>query len=186
MVRFKHRYLLVSLVFPAALSPSTPNAEAPFEPPQLTEGSLITLLRDSLAVNFGDLGAGEVGGTFSIKYLSPSTSTLILRVSREHHRTLWAALTLLRKVGGVECVARVVHVSGTIRRTQHAAIRHDREEILLSASRARARRRRAGAVQGAKAARGPPACAAEEQDKLDAETEARLRESEAQIAAMEA
>ena len=39
---------------------------------------------------------------------------MILRVSREHHRTLWAALTLLRKVGGVECVARVVHVSGAL------------------------------------------------------------------------
>ncbi|BGP52100.1 RNA-binding protein pop5 [Rhodotorula kratochvilovae] len=186
MVRFKHRYLLVSLVFPAALSPSTPDADAPFEPPQLTEGSLITLLRDSLAVNSGDLGAGEVGGTFSIKYLSPSTSTLILRVSREHHRTLWAALTLLRKVGGVECVVRVVHVSGTIRKTQHAAIQHDRAEILLSASRARARRR-AGLRGGGKGApaSAPPASAAEG-DTLDTETEARLRESEARIAAMEA
>lgn len=31
----------------------------------MTESSLISLLRDSLAVNFGDVGAGEVGGTFS-------------------------------------------------------------------------------------------------------------------------
>ena len=49
-----------------------------------------------------------------VKYLSPTTSTVIIRVAREHYRTLWAALTLLRKVGGHECIARVVHVSGKL------------------------------------------------------------------------
>jgi len=151
---------------------------------------------------------------------------MILRVSREHHRTLWAALTLLRKVGGVECVARVVHVSGalsfsfspslsmqerergvvdegderagTIRKTQHAAMAHDRAAILLSAARARARARRGGAPAlgagkvkgraGAAAAAAPGAGASEGRDEasLDAETERRLRESEERIAAMEA
>ncbi|GAA5910487.1 hypothetical protein JCM8208_007619 [Rhodotorula glutinis] len=192
MVRFKHRYLLVSLIFPDSLLPQA-DADA-FAPPALSESSLISLLRDSLAVNFGDVGAGEVGGTFSIKYLSPSTSTMILRVSREHHRTLWAALTLLRKVGGVECVARVVHVSGTIRKTQHAAMAHDREAILLSAARARARSRRGAApapLGKAKSRAGLAAAASsasEDKDgaSLDAETERRLRESEERIAAMEA
>ncbi|POY74977.1 hypothetical protein BMF94_1953 [Rhodotorula taiwanensis] len=123
MVRFKHRYLLVHLVFPdqlelpssstsssAAAQPATPASTLPQA--TLTESGLINLLRDSLSVNFGDVGAGEVGGTFSIKYFSSATSTVIIRVSREHYRTLWAALTLLRKVGGHECIARVVHVSG--------------------------------------------------------------------------
>ncbi|GAA5854909.1 hypothetical protein JCM9279_000195 [Rhodotorula babjevae] len=196
MVRFKHRYLLVSLIFPDSLRPPHDGDAEAFAPPALSESSLISLLRDSLAVNFGDVGAGEVGGTFSIKYLSPSTSTLILRVSREHHRTLWAALTLLRKVGGVECVARVVHVSGTIRKTQHAAMAHDREAILLSAARARARARarRGGApAAGAGKAKGRAGAAtasgaSEGADgaSLDAETERRLRESEERIAAMEA
>lgn len=152
MVRFKHRYLLVHLVFPeqlpadaASTSTSTstlPSSASP--PPVVTESRLISLLRDSLSVNFGDVGAGEVGGTFSgpflifsdvnppspvthplfspldarprtpsaVKYLSPTTSTVILRVAREHYRTLWAALTLLRKVDNHECIARVLHVSG--------------------------------------------------------------------------
>lgn len=47
-----------------------------------------------------------------VKYLSPHTNLLILRVSREHYRTLWAALTLLRRVGGHEVIARVLHVGG--------------------------------------------------------------------------
>ncbi|GAA5987302.1 hypothetical protein JCM11641_002676 [Rhodosporidiobolus odoratus] len=148
MVRFKHRYLLCHLIFPAALDTSSigtcssscltsSSTSTPRPPPQISESGLINLLRDSLSVNFGDVGAGEVGGTFSIKYLSPSTSTLIIRVSREHYRTLWAALTLLRKIGGQEVIARVVHISGTIRKTQHAAIAHDRSQILLAARRAR-------------------------------------------------
>ncbi|GAA6060865.1 hypothetical protein JCM10212_006245 [Sporobolomyces blumeae] len=155
MVRFKHRYLLCTLVFPTCDSLShlprldlappsgesnlddTPPRSSPPPPPTVTESALIHLLRESLSVNFGDVGAGEVGGTFSIKYLSPTTQTLILRVSREHYRTLWAALTLLRRVGGREVVVRVVHVSGTIRKVQHAAIALDRREILLSHRRQR-------------------------------------------------
>lgn len=87
MVRFKHRYLLVHLVFPDQLelptsSSSSPTSQPPLadsdsdpkSPPQasLTESGLIGLLRDSLSVNFGDIGAGEVGGTFSSTSLSLS------------------------------------------------------------------------------------------------------------------
>jgi hypothetical protein len=82
MVRFKHRYLLVHLVFPDQLQLPSPPSSSTSQPalansdtksPQasLTESGLIGLLRDSLSVNFGDIGAGEVGGTFS------STSPLI-------------------------------------------------------------------------------------------------------------
>ncbi|BGP27987.1 ribonuclease P/MRP protein subunit POP5 [Rhodotorula toruloides] len=186
MVRFKHRYLLLHLLFPAAVDLDTvrrdsdanqPPSESTFSPPHLSESSLISLLRDSLSVNFGDIGAGEVGGTFSIKYLSPSTSTVIIRVSREHFRTLWAALTLLRRVGGQECVARVVHVSGTIRKTQHAAIAHDRTQILLSA----ARKRSAAARQRKREAVKPVEAGAE--DKV---VEKQLTESEEKILAIEA
>lgn len=71
MVRFKHRYLLVHLLFPSSL-PSHPlsssedeqDAQQPSSPPVLNEAGLISLLRDSLSVNFGDVGAGEVGGSF--------------------------------------------------------------------------------------------------------------------------
>ncbi len=49
---------------------------------------------------------------FAVKYLSSHTQILILRVAREHLRTIWAALTLLRRLGGAEVIARVLHVSG--------------------------------------------------------------------------
>ncbi|GAA6011141.1 hypothetical protein JCM10207_005511 [Rhodosporidiobolus poonsookiae] len=187
MVRYKHSYLLTHLVFPSlpdhlplldllASSPTTPTDAPAQQPPTVSESQLITLLRDSLSVNFGDVGAGEVGGTFSIKYFSPSTSTLIVRVAREHRRTLWAALTLLRKVGGVECVARVVHSSGTIRKTQHAAIAHDRAQLLLAHKRRRLQLKRSASAT----VRTAP-----NEAKARDELEEKLRKSEEEILAME-
>lgn len=175
MVRFKNRYLLVSFIFPASVAnPFDPNATAePTSPPRLNEGGLITLLRESLSVNFGDVGAGEVGGAFSVKYLSPHTQILILRVAREHLRTIWAALTLLRRVGGHEVLCRVLHVSGTIRKIQHAAMAHDRAAILGSV---KARRRKTG----------PPGEAVIAEGDIEVEVENSLRQSEEAISAIEA
>lgn len=85
MVRFKHRYLLLHLLFPAAVdldalrsdidADQPPSAESTFSPPHLSESSLISLLRDSLSVSFGDIGAGEVGGTFSSAFPSPRSAS---------------------------------------------------------------------------------------------------------------
>ena len=68
-----------------------------------------------------------------MKYVSPATSTFILKVSREHYRILWAALSFMNRVpvdNGKKCVFRVVRVSGTIRKAQEEAVRRAREVIL--------------------------------------------------------
>ncbi|GAA5885420.1 hypothetical protein JCM16303_005191 [Sporobolomyces ruberrimus] len=193
MVRYKHRYISCELLFIDSLDhlPSLngnttggrggENGESTL-PPGVNEAAIIRLLRDSLAVNFGDVGAGEVGGTFAVKYLSPSTSTMILRVSREHFRTLWASLTLLRKIGGKEVVTRVTHVSGTIRKIQHCAIALDREQILKSHRRSIERKKdritsekKEGRVIGGVKGGGE-----------EKEVEERLKESHDKIMALEA
>lgn len=64
-----------------------------------------------------------------VKYLSPATSTFILRVSRAYFRLVWAALTFMDCVpvrNGKPCTFRVVHVSGTIRKVEEEAIRRAR------------------------------------------------------------
>jgi ribonuclease P/MRP protein subunit POP5 len=62
-----------------------------------------------------------------VKYFSPATSTAIVRVSRDHYRLVWAALTfstqLPKPVFQQPCVFQVVKVSGTIRKAEEAAIR---------------------------------------------------------------
>ena len=85
MVRFKNRYLLVSFVFPLSLpnplrddsSGDNTSQPHPQPTPYISEGGLVNLLRESLSVNFGDVGAGEVGGAFN------SESLLTARVTED-------------------------------------------------------------------------------------------------------
>jgi ribonuclease P/MRP protein subunit POP5 len=59
-------------------------------------------------------------------YLSTATSTAIIRVSRECYRLVWGALsfaTQLPKPLSTPCVFQVLRVSGTIRKSEEAAIR---------------------------------------------------------------
>lgn len=71
-----------------------------------------------------------------MKYFSPATSTFILRISREHYRLAWAALSFMDRLpvkNGRPCSFRVVRVSGTIRKIEDEAIR--RARLLVMAAR---------------------------------------------------
>jgi ribonuclease P/MRP protein subunit POP5 len=73
--------------------------------------------------------------TTAVKYLSPATSTFILRVSRAHYRLVWAALAFMNRVpvrDGRPCVFRVVRVSGTVRKVEEEAVR--RAKLLVLAA----------------------------------------------------
>lgn len=73
-----------------------------------------------------------VAGSLQVKYISPATSTAIVRVARAHYRMVWAALTFatrLPKPLDVACVVQVVRVSGTIRKAEEEAVRRARGVI---------------------------------------------------------
>jgi len=68
-----------------------------------------------------------------VKYLSPATSTAIIRVNRAHYRLVWAALTYVTRLPRPmeqACVFQVVRVSGTIRKSEEEAIRRAKASIL--------------------------------------------------------
>src|ERR1700761_7973522 len=70
--------------------------------------------------------------SFLVKYFSPATSTAIIRVSRDHYRMVWAALTFTTQLPNAisqECVIQVVRVSGTIKKAEEEAIRRARLSI---------------------------------------------------------
>jgi ribonuclease P/MRP protein subunit POP5 len=70
-----------------------------------------------------------------VKYLSQATSTFILRISRDHYRLVWAALSFMHKLpfkDGRPCVYRVVRVSGTIRKVEEEAVRRAKLFILAA------------------------------------------------------
>lgn len=119
MVRFKNRWLLVEFV-----SLSSDKSSASFDAKHV-----YAALRQSVISNFGDAGWGAVGSSMSVKYFSPTTCLCIVRVARDQHTIAWGAVTLLTSINGVRVVPHVVHVSGTIKHVQMAAIKHNGQVV---------------------------------------------------------
>ncbi|KAF5379820.1 hypothetical protein D9615_005793 [Tricholomella constricta] len=86
-------------------------------------------VKQSVLNNFGDTGWGSVGLSLTVKYYSPTTNICIIRVARDHHKIAWGAVTLLSSIEGLRYIPHVIHVSGTIKHAQMAAIAHNREVV---------------------------------------------------------
>ncbi|KAJ5584884.1 uncharacterized protein N7459_004684 [Penicillium hispanicum] len=161
MVRLKNRYLLLDILYPDPSTWPTPTSKTPpsahsvqlaiHSPTSdaLTPGLLAKMIREEVAELYGDWGVGKLGGAtaggVNVKYLSPATSTAIIRCPRASFRLVWSALTYMSHVpttggdpsqkrpnGGRErpCVFRVLRVSGTMRKAEEEAIRRARREIV--------------------------------------------------------
>ncbi|KAI9930528.1 hypothetical protein ASPWEDRAFT_171155 [Aspergillus wentii DTO 134E9] len=158
MVRLKHRYLLLDILYPDCSSwpssttknPAAGSSQLRIHAPTsdaLTPSLLAKMVREQVGEIFGDWGLGRLGGAgaggVSVKYLSPATSTAIIRCPRASFRLVWTALTYMSSVpdmngkndggkrpGQRPCVFRVIRVSGTIRKAEEEAIRRARKEIV--------------------------------------------------------
>jgi len=142
MVRIKHRYLLVNILYSAQSRkvdrslPPRLSFHGP-SPGYLSAPLLLSHLRNLIVLLFGDYGLGLAGTALKILYFSPATSTVILRCPRPHFRMVWAALTFMtempaaRKGGpGTPCVVQVVRVSGTIRKSEEELLRRARRFVV--------------------------------------------------------
>ena len=121
MVRFKNRYLLCELNYSSAGASTH----------LLSPRALLQAINSSLALNFGEAGSAQALPSLSIKYFSPIISLAIVHASRDIHRTVWAAITLINhiRLGEVEmglCVP-VVHLGGTTPSCQKAAAEFAKE-----------------------------------------------------------
>ncbi|KAI9454780.1 Rpp14/Pop5 family-domain-containing protein [Lactarius psammicola] len=127
----QNRWLLVEFI--PAITTTTSSVPAPTSSQAISGKDIFNALKQSVLSNFGDTGWGEVGASLSVKYFSPATHLCIIRVARgEAARTTWAALVLLDKIGnndGHKVVPHVIHVSGTLKHAQIAAIEWNREAI---------------------------------------------------------
>ncbi|TFK34567.1 hypothetical protein BDQ12DRAFT_726795 [Crucibulum laeve] len=124
MVRFKNRWLLVEFIpISQTNTPIKPGSS------QLDGKIIWNALKQSVLSNFGDTGWGAVGLSLTVKYYSPMTNVCIIRVAREHHKIAWGALTMLTVIDGLRYIPNVVHLSGTIKHAQLAAIAHNREVV---------------------------------------------------------
>ncbi|KAL8854391.1 MAG: hypothetical protein Q9221_000878 [Calogaya cf. arnoldii] len=160
MVRIKHRYLLVNILYPEPpKSQGTPHR--PLEVPDLvsihqptsddlTPQLLAKAIRDQILLMYGDYGLGITSTGLLVKYLSAATSTAIVRCSRANYQVVWAALTYMTHLPRLPdqdklqtCVMQVVRISGTIRKAEEEVIRRARAAI-LKAKGENSQRERAG------------------------------------------
>ncbi|CCL98774.1 uncharacterized protein FIBRA_00779 [Fibroporia radiculosa] len=138
MVRFKNRWILVEFI-PCVSSPpgniSSTAAGLGASDVETNSKQIWSSLKQSIITHFGDTGWGAVGasltGAFAefVKYYSPRTNVCIIRVARDQHNIAWAGVTLLSSIEGRRYIPNVVHVSGTIKQAQIAAIRHNRTVV---------------------------------------------------------
>lgn len=140
MVRLKTRYFLFEILYPdnpeIGLDFSATDEAAmarllrqmPSKSP--IDGRTITkALKDAILQNFGDYGMGCVASSLAVKYFSQTTSLGIVRVGRDHFRTLWAAMSYISHIEGCRVIISVKRVSGTIKKCELAAMAHDRRLI---------------------------------------------------------
>jgi ribonuclease P/MRP protein subunit POP5 len=117
-MRFKYRYLLcrISIAADASAAP-------------LQTGFLYKLIKDSVHANFGEYGLGLCLQGLQVKYYNSSTNLLIVRAPRADYRLVAASLTFLTNIKGREIQFNFLHVGGSIRSCQKAAIRFNREVL---------------------------------------------------------
>lgn len=155
MVRIKHRYLLLQILYPTA--PAASSARTTTKdvisinsptPDWFTPQMLLRLIRNQLTDLFGDMGGAHGAADLKVNYWNNPTSTAIVRCRRESVRLVWAACMFVRVLrqamqGGprngvigkssgateIECVMRVVHVSGTINKVTEALLARTRAQM---------------------------------------------------------
>ena len=119
----------------------------------LNEAALLPVLRDGMAVNFGDYGLGMALASLSVKYYNPLTGLSVVRCSRDqckevchlsflkqcdqNHNTemdiisgqmasqVLACLTTVTSIRHRTVLIRLLHNGGTLSSCQRAAMQHD-------------------------------------------------------------
>ncbi|KZT73584.1 hypothetical protein DAEQUDRAFT_721650 [Daedalea quercina L-15889] len=129
MVRFKNRWILVEFIPCTAPSTVRPSGGLGASGAETSSKQIWAALKQSVITHFGDTGWGAVGASLTVKYYSPRTNVCIIRVARDPYRIAWAGVTMLTSIDGQRYIPNVVHVSGTIKQAQLAAIQHNREVI---------------------------------------------------------
>ncbi|CAH2060192.1 unnamed protein product [Thlaspi arvense] len=127
MVGFKNRYMLMEVFLDPdkdLLGEGTPII--------LTQFNLSKAIKESIVVNFGECGLGSSLGSFQVKYENPITKLCIVRSSREEHRQVWSAMTLVRSIGNCPVVFNLLDISGCIRACKDTALKCETERLKQS------------------------------------------------------
>ncbi|XP_047338881.1 probable ribonuclease P/MRP protein subunit POP5 [Impatiens glandulifera] len=117
MVGFKNRYLVMEVF----LSPD--NGFGIDDLIILTQFNVSKAIKDSLLENFGECGLASSLISFQVKYVNSITKLCVIRASREEHNKVWAAITLVRRIGNCPVLFNLLDLSGSIKACRNAAVK---------------------------------------------------------------
>lgn len=110
MVRYHNRYMLFEMFW----------KDGKFDD-SISEAVLLGAFRDNIQQCFGDHGLGSALASFQVKFYNPVSNLCIVRCSRDEHREIWAALTLLTEIRHRVVALRMLHLTGALASCREAA-----------------------------------------------------------------
>lgn len=124
MVRFKNRYLLCAIEHDGLDQTLLK---------RISMRSILTAVRSSVELNFGDILSGTLQTALSVSSWSPELGVALIRTSRDHFRMVWSSISMISKLKGlpetVNVRLSVVHVGGTIRSCEKVALDYGRFKL---------------------------------------------------------
>lgn len=119
MVGFKNRYMVMEVFL-------DPNKDvAADEPIILTQLNVSKAITDSILSNFGECGLASSIHSFQVKYVNPVSKLCIIRASRDEHQKVWAAISMVKRIGNCPVTFNLLNLSGSIRACKSAALKCD-------------------------------------------------------------
>jgi ribonuclease P/MRP protein subunit POP5 len=90
----------------------------------LSTWSLRDEIHKQIELDFGLSGVVNTS-TLVVKYYSPYTNIIIIRISKEFHSLVLSALFFMKNIRGNQCSFRVRKISGTIKLLQKGLVEFD-------------------------------------------------------------
>jgi RNase P/RNase MRP subunit POP5 len=104
MVRIKHRWVIGQLVFGDV-----------GQVEEIASRDIVNMLREKLQQLFGDVGAGEFGGSTMIKFYDANTHIIVVRTAREAEQSVRLALAVMTGIKRNALIVRTLSVAGSSR-----------------------------------------------------------------------
>ena len=120
MVRVKRRYILFEII---------PNNNK-LDKLGISEKDIIETIKQSVTQLYGDYGLGSVIQSIQLKRYNYMTRTGLLATKRNNCRLSLTAIPFIRRVQHLDCIFRIIHLSGTIRGCLKALRNHHNKQII--------------------------------------------------------
>ena len=126
-MRFKRRYFSVEIMPQNELTKTNISLMN-----KLKHTDVSDTIHKSIEKLYGDYGMAVMMPSFSVIYYNSSTNLCILRTARDLQKKFNSLLTFTNKLGELNVYFKVIHVSGSIKKSkEHLAVHCQKENLNL-------------------------------------------------------